>query len=33
MLAESAEYRSLRRAVEKTAGDRERVIRNVCRLY
>jgi hypothetical protein len=25
--------RTLRHAVEKAAGDRERVIRNVCRLY
>jgi hypothetical protein len=33
MLGESAEYRRLRHAVEKAAGDRERAIRNVCRLY
>jgi hypothetical protein len=33
MLGESAEFRRLRHAVEKSAGDRERAIRNVCRLY
>jgi hypothetical protein len=33
MLGESSEFRRLRRAVEKAAGDRERAIRNVCRLY
>ena len=33
MLGESDEYGRLRHAVEKAAGDRERAIRNVCRLY
>jgi hypothetical protein len=33
MLGESAEFRRLRHAVEKAAGDRERAMRNVCRLY
>ena len=33
VLGESAEFRRLRHAVEKSAGDRERAIRNVCRLY
>jgi hypothetical protein len=33
MLGESSEFRRLRHAVEKAAGDRERAIRNVCRLY
>ena len=33
MLRESAEFRRLPHAVEKAAGDRERAIRNVCRLY
>jgi hypothetical protein len=33
VLGESSEFRRLRRAVEKAAGDRERAIRNVCRLY
>jgi hypothetical protein len=33
VLGESDEFRHLRRAVEKAAGDRERAIRNVCRLY
>jgi hypothetical protein len=33
MLGESGEYRRLRHAVEKAGGDRERAIRNVCRLY
>ena len=32
MLGESSEFRRLRHAVEKAAGDRERAIRNVCRL-
>jgi hypothetical protein len=32
MLGESDEFRRLRHAVEKAAGDRERTIRNVCRL-
>ena len=33
VLGESDEFRRLRHAVEKAAGDRERAIRNVCRLY
>ncbi len=33
MLGESDEFRRLRHAVEKAAGDRERAIHNVCRLY
>jgi hypothetical protein len=33
MVGESDEFRRLRRAVEKAQGDRERAIRNVCRLY
>ena len=33
MLGESDEFRHLHGAVEKAAGDRERAIRNVCRLY
>jgi hypothetical protein len=33
VLGESDEFNRLRRAVEKAAGDRERAIRNVCRLY
>ena len=33
MLGESDEFKRLRHAVEKAAGDRERAIRNVCRLY
>jgi hypothetical protein len=33
MLGESSEFRRLRHAVEKAAGDRERAIRNICRLY
>jgi hypothetical protein len=33
MLGESDEFRRLRHAVEKAAGDRERAIGNVCRLY
>jgi hypothetical protein len=33
VLGESAEFRRLRHAVEKAAGDRGRAIRNVCRLY
>jgi len=33
MLGESSEFRDLRHAVEKAAGDRERAIKNVCRLY
>jgi hypothetical protein len=33
MLGESDEFRRLRHAVKKAAGNRERAIRNVCRLY
>jgi hypothetical protein len=33
MLGESSEFRRLRHAVEKAAGNRDRAIRNVCRLY
>ena len=33
VLGESVEFRKLRHAVEKAAGDRDRAIRNVCRLY
>jgi hypothetical protein len=33
MLGEAAEFRRLRHAIKKAAGDRERAIRNVCRLY
>ena len=33
MLGESGEFQRLRHAVEKAAGDRERAIHNVCRLY
>ena len=33
MLGDSPEFRRLRLAIEKAAGDRERAIRNVCRLY
>jgi hypothetical protein len=33
MLGESSEFRRLRRAIEKAQGDRDRAIRNVCRLY
>ena len=33
MLGESDEFRRLRHAVDKAAGNRERAIRNVCRLY
>jgi hypothetical protein len=31
MLGEADEFRRLRHAIEKAAGDRERAIRNVCR--
>ncbi len=31
--AGSPEHRALMRAIEKAGGDRERAIRNVCRLY
>jgi hypothetical protein len=33
VLGESDEFRKLRRAIEKAQGDRDRAIRNVCRLY
>ena len=33
MLGESEEFRRPRHAVEKAAGDLERAIKNVCRLY
>ena len=33
IVGESDEYKRLRHAVEKAHGDRERAIRNVCRLY
>jgi hypothetical protein len=33
VLGESSEFRRLRHAVDKAAGDRERAVRNVCRLY
>jgi hypothetical protein len=33
MLGESDEFRKLRHAIEKAHGDRDRAIRNVCRLY
>jgi hypothetical protein len=33
VLDESDEFRKLRRAIEKAHGDRDRAIRNVCRLY
>jgi hypothetical protein len=33
VLGESSEFRRLRHAIEKAAGNRERAIRNVCRLY
>ena len=33
MLGESAQFRRLRHAIEKAAGDRERAVRNVCRLH
>jgi len=33
VLGESTEYRALRHAIEKAHGDRERAIRNVCRLH
>ena len=33
MLGNSPEFRRLRHAVEKAAGDQDRAIRNVCRLY
>jgi hypothetical protein len=33
MIGESEEFRKLRRAIEKAHGDRDRAIRNACRLY
>jgi hypothetical protein len=33
MVGESDEFRRLRHAIDKARGDRERAIRNVCRLY
>lgn len=33
LLGESDEFKHLRRAVDKADGDRERALRNVCRLY
>jgi hypothetical protein len=33
VLGDSPEFRRLRRAVEKAAGDRDRAIKNVLRLY
>jgi hypothetical protein len=33
VLGESSEFRRLRHAIEKARGDRERALRNVCRLY
>ena len=33
MIGESEEFRKVRRAIEKAHGDRDRAIRNVCRLY
>jgi len=33
IVGESDEFKRLRHAVEKAHGDRERAIRNVCRLY
>ena len=33
VVGESDEFKRLRHAVEKANGDRERAIRNVCRLY
>jgi hypothetical protein len=33
MVGESDEFRRLRHAVEKAYGNRDRAIRNVCRLY
>ena len=33
VLGESDEFRKLHHAVEKAQGDRDRAIRNVCRLY
>ena len=33
MVGESDEFKRLRHAIDKASGDRERAIRNVCRLY
>jgi hypothetical protein len=33
ILGESDEFRKLHRAIEKAQGDRDRAMRNVCRLY
>jgi SNF2 family DNA or RNA helicase len=33
VLGESDEFRKLHRAIEKAQGDRDRALRNVCRLY
>ncbi len=33
ILGKSDEFRKLHRAIEKAHGDRDRAIRNVCRLY
>jgi hypothetical protein len=33
IIGESHEFRRLRHAIEKAHGDRERAVRNVCRLY
>ncbi len=33
VIGESDEFRRLQRAIDKTHGDREQAIRNVCRLY
>lgn len=33
IVGESHEFRRLRHAIEKVHGDRERAVRNVCRLY
>jgi hypothetical protein len=33
MLGDSDDFRKLRHAIDKAHGDRDRAIRNVCRLY
>ena len=33
LLGESDEFKRLQRAIDKADGDRERALRNVCRLY
>jgi hypothetical protein len=33
LLGESDEFKRLRRAIDKADGDRERALRNLCRLY